>query len=71
VPVEHRRFELFGKEFDNAIRVVTSAGGSNTARQITEALADSGGIGLLLPKAGHWAGPKALASRRKKSMAQC
>src|SRR3982751_5449734 len=50
VPVEHRRFELFGEAFDEAIRSVTSAGGGDTARQIASALADSGGIGLFAAK---------------------
>lgn len=50
VPVEHRRFELFGDAFDRAIRSVTSTGGGNTAQQIAEALADTGGIGLFSAK---------------------
>lgn len=57
VPVEHRQFKLFGPAFDNAIRSVTSAGGSRTAQQIASALAESGGIGLFAAKGWPWGGP--------------
>jgi len=57
VPVEHRRFELFGAAFDSAIRSVPSAGGGNTARQIADALSDSGGIGLFAAKGWPLGGP--------------
>src|SRR2546423_8816010 len=57
VPVEHRRFELFGAAFDSAIRSVTSARGGSTAEQIAGALADSGGIGLFAAKGWPLGGP--------------
>jgi hypothetical protein len=71
VPVEHRRFERFGAAFDRAMRSVTSAGGGNTARQIADALEDSGGIGLFAAKGFHWVVPTALGSRHRKSTARC
>jgi hypothetical protein len=57
VPVEHRRFELFGEAFDSSLRAVSSGGGGKTVQQLAEAMADSGGIGLFAAQGWPLGGP--------------